>query len=352
MYKAIARNKRNTVIAIFVFVVLFVLIATPFAYFGYYNDDYTWYFISGAIIVFAVGYAFFQYYNASKLAIMASGGKPADETQYRELYHVIDELAIGYGLQRPPVYIIDDPSPNAFATGRDPEHAAVAVTTGLLERMNRDELEGVLAHEFAHIKNYDIRTSMIVFGLVAAIALLCDVLRQVGFSMMRGSNRRDSKDNGPAILIFAVIIMVSAIVLPFISLLVQLFVSRQREYAADATGAATLHNPIPLALALEKLEDPSIPSMKRQSTATAHLFFAQPLKKKGYINRLFDTHPPLEKRIARLLDMKDKAYSLPSAKLKAPKGATHGHIDAASGEMVWDEPAAPAPVAKGGVTTN
>jgi heat shock protein HtpX len=355
MYKAIARNKRNTRIALGLFIALFGLIASPFFYYAFtvtptkqnhYDNGGSAFGIGVGIIAFATFYAVVQYFNAAKLAIAASGAQLADYNEYPLYFQVCQELAIGYGINCPQLYIIEDDAPNAFATGRDPKRAVIAVTTGMLQRMERPELEGVLAHEFAHIKNYDIRLSMIVFGMVAAIALLCDIMRWFAYSAMFFPKRSSRKRNDSANAMMGILVvgaLVAAVVLPFLSALIQLFISRQREYAADATAAAQLQNPIGLAMALEKLEDPSVPDMRKQFTASAHLFFTTPLRKKGLINRLFDTHPPLEKRIARLLDMKDKFNDLPSTKLRVPVdergrpiAGARGVIDANAGEIVWD----------------
>jgi heat shock protein HtpX len=191
----------------------------------------------------------------------------------------------------PKVYLIEDPAPNAFATGRDPRHAVVAATTGILEVMNDRELEAVMAHEISHVRNYDIRVSMIAFGLVSAIALLSDIaLRMMFFS----GDRRDSGSN-PVVLVIGIVLIILA---PIIAMMVQMAVSRQREYLADASGAMATRDSEGLASALEKLQHFGRP-MQRQNSASAHLFFANPLKASGF-TKLFSTHPPLEERIARL----------------------------------------------------
>ena len=192
----------------------------------------------------------------------------------------------------PKVYVISDPAPNAFATGRDPQHAVVAATTGLLEIMDDAELEGVMAHELGHVRNYDIRLSMIVFGLVVAVGFISDMLVRMTF-FGRGNN-----NGNPVVLVFGLVAMLIA---PLVASLVQLAVSRQREYLADATGAMTTRHPDALASALEKLEAYGRP-MRRQNSSMAHLWIADPLKP-GVIDRLFATHPPIAERVKRLEQM-------------------------------------------------
>jgi heat shock protein HtpX len=214
------------------------------------------------------------------------------------LWRTVENLSITTGMPMPDVYIMDDPALNAFATGRDPNHAAVAVTTGLLDIMTDTELEGVLAHELGHIQNYDIRVSMIAFGLVAAVSIISDfVLR-----MMIFGNNDDEERNNPFVLILGI---VAIIIAPLAASLIQLSISRKREYLADATGALTTRYPEGLASALEKIRDNGS-VMQKQTPSTAHLFFANPLNGKSFSN-LFSTHPPLEDRINVLRNIGDKA---------------------------------------------
>lgn len=200
----------------------------------------------------------------------------------------------------PKVYIIDDPAPNAFATGRDPKHALVAATTGIMDIMNDRELTAVMAHEMGHVRNYDIRVSMIAFGLVSAIGMMSDVAMRMMWFGGGDSDNRGSASN-PIFMVVGIIVIILA---PIVAALVQMAISRQREYLADATGAMTTRDPEALASALEKLETAGRP-MQRQSASTAHLFFNNPLKA-GSISALFSTHPPLEQRIARLRQTMDK----------------------------------------------
>ena len=290
MYNAIAANKRNTVIIMTVFVGIIGGIGYLLSSI-YGNLSITPWIVGGALF-----YALIQYFLASKLAVMSTGAQEIEKSDNPRMYRIVENLAITEGLPMPKVYIIDDPAPNAFATGRDPQHALVAATTGLLDIMNDQELEGVLAHEMAHIKNYDIRVSMIAFGLVSAIGALSDL----ALRMMFFSNDRD-RNVHPVVLIIGIVLVILA---PFAAFLVQMAVSRQREYLADATGAMTTRHPEGLASALEKLRDHTQP-MRNQNTATAHLFFNNPLKS-GFLSNMFSTHPPLEDRIARLRKNADK----------------------------------------------
>jgi len=290
MYKAIAANKRNTLLIMALFVGL--ISAVGWAVGSYYgNGNITYYVIAGAAI-----YALIQYFAATKLAIAMTGAKQIEKRDNPRLYRIVENLAITTGMQTPKVYIIDDPAPNAFATGRDPRHSIVAATTGLLDIMDDNELEGIMAHEMGHVQNYDIRVSMITFGLVSAIGLITDlVLRMFIFG------DRDDNDTSPVTMIIGLVVIVLA---PIIAAVIQMAISRQREYLADATSAMTTRNPESLASALEKLSKQGRP-MKRQSTTSAHLFINNPLKP-GFLNKLFSTHPPLQDRIARLRNNAEK----------------------------------------------
>jgi len=291
MYKAIAANKRNTVIIMAVFVGLVGAIGWAISYI-YGNGDQS---IALWVIGIALVYALVQYFAASKLAVAMTGAREIEKRDNPRLYRVVENLTIATGMPMPKVYVIDDPAPNAFATGRDPRHAIVAATTGLMEIMSDRELEAVMAHEISHVRNYDIRVSMIAFGLVAAIGILSDIaLRMLFFS-----DRREGTN--PIVLIVGIVLIILA---PIIAFLVQMAVSRQREYLADASGVLTTRDSEGLASALEKLKNHSRP-MKRQNTSTAHLFFNNPLKAGG-ISKLFSTHPPLDERIARLHKNADK----------------------------------------------
>lgn len=254
-------------------------------YFG--NSYLTPWILAGAAI-----YALMQYFFASKLAVAMTGAVEIEKRDNPRLWRIVENLAITNGMPMPKVYIMDDPAPNAFATGRDPQHAVVAATTGILEIMSDREMTAVMAHEMGHVKNYDIRVSMIAFGLASALGILSDIaLRMMWF----GGGDNDNRPSNPLFMAVGIIVIILA---PVMAALIQSAISRQREYLADATGAMTTRDPEALASALEKLQTYGKP-LQRQSTATAHLFFNNPLKPSTIMN-LFSTHPPLEDRIARL----------------------------------------------------
>jgi len=288
MYSEIAGNKRRTVFIMAVFLVFLVLIIWIF---NKFLGGSTGVFYGG--LVGALFYVVITYYAGAKMALAVNQAHEIKSKRDNpRLWRTIENLAITDGLPMPRVFIMDDPAPNAFATGRDPKHSAVCVTSGLLDIMNDQELEGVLAHEMGHVKNYDIRVAMVAFALTAIISLIADIiLRVVWFSNNRQSNNQ----------VFFIMGIVAAILAPFVALLIQMAVSRQREYLADATGALTTRYPEGLASALTKIKK-SKRVARHQNTATAHLFFANPLKKSG-LTSLFSTHPPLDDRIKRLRGM-------------------------------------------------
>ena len=284
MYSAISKNKRNTVLIMAVFVALIGVIGIVV---GYLNDNYS---LSVTILVMAAIYALIQYFAASSLAMAMTGAKEIQKQDAPELWRTVENLAIASGVPMPKVYLINDPAPNAFATGRDPKHAIVGATTGLLEIMDKRELEAVMAHEMSHVQNYDIRVSMIAFGLVSAIGLLADVaLRMMFFG--------DSRDRNvhPMVYILGLAVVILA---PILAAITQMAISRQREYLADASGALMTRDSEGLASALGKLRDYGRP-MQKQTTSTANLFLINPLKP-GFFAKLFSTHPPIDERIARL----------------------------------------------------
>lgn len=284
MYKAIAANKRNTVIIMALFVGLISAIGWAISYI-YGNTSITYFVIAGVAI-----YTLIQYFVADKLSVAMTGARQIEKKDNPRFYRIVENLAITTGMPTPKIYIIDDPAPNAFATGRDPKHAVVAATSGLIDIMNDSELETVMAHEMGHVQNYDIRVSMITFGLVSAIGLLTDIILRM---FIFGD--RDNNNNSPWGMVIGIVVIVLA---PIIAAIIQLAVSRQREYLADATSAMTTRNPDSMISALEKLQKQGKP-MIRQSSSSAHLFFMNPLKP-GLMNKLFSTHPPIEDRIARL----------------------------------------------------
>ena len=290
MYRNIAKNKRNTVFIIILFILIIGGLGLLAAYI--YND------ISIVIItlVVAIGYAVFQYFMASRQALSLSGAREIQKADNPRLYRIVENLSITMGTPMPKVYIINDPAPNAFATGRDPQHASVAATTGILELLDDSELEGVMAHEIGHVQNYDIRVSMIVFGLVVAVGFISDIFLRFAFFGGRGNNNNNGGGN-PVVLILGIVAMLIA---PLVAAVVQAAISRQREYLADATGALTTRHPDALASALEKLGQYGRP-MQKQNSTMAHMWIADPTKP-GLMDRLFSTHPPIAERVQRLIE--------------------------------------------------
>ncbi len=287
MYKQIAANKRRTILLMIFFVILISAIGGIFAY--VYNN--LW--LEIGIFVIALGYAVLQYFAAGPIAVLMTGAHEIEKKDNPKLYNAVENLSITTGLPMPKVYIIDDPAPNAFATGRDPKHAIVAATTGLLDIMEKNELEAVMAHEMSHVKNYDIRVSMITFGLVCLVGLISDI----GLRLMYFTD--DDDDRSPVGLI---IMIITAIFAPLAAAIAQMAVSREREYLADASAVNITRNPDGMINALKKLEEHQRP-MRRQNAAAEALYINSSLKK-GTISNLFSTHPAIEKRIERIEDGK------------------------------------------------
>jgi heat shock protein HtpX len=289
MYSEIAGNKRKTWVILALFVLFIALI-------GYilsraYNSPSL--VVTG--FIFATVYALLSYYGGMRLSLAVNGAKEIQKSDNPPLWRIIENLSITEGVPMPRVFVMPDPAPNAFATGRNPENSAVCVTQGLLDIMTKTELEGVLAHEIGHVRNYDIRVSMIAFALSAVVSVLADfVLRMTWF---RGSDDEEG-GSSPLLMVFGI---VAALVAPLVATMIQLAISRKREYLADATGAMTTRYPEGLASALEKIEQVGSVT-QTQNTSTAHLFFANPLKSSS-ISNLFSTHPPIADRIARLREM-------------------------------------------------
>ncbi len=299
MYEQIAANKRKTFLLIFGFVILLALVGLAFNYL-----------LSGGVVgivivaVIVIVSSTVSYFNSDKAALAISHAKPADPHQYARLYNLIEGLCIASGLPKPRLYIIEDEAPNAFATGRNPKHAAIAVTTGLLEKMNRVELEAVLAHELSHIRNYDILVMTLTVTMVGIIALLSDFFLRF---MFFGGGRDDDNNNNPLAFVFMIVGFILLIFAPIIAYVMQSAVSRRREFLADASGVQLTRYPPGLISALEKLKgDTTV--IHSASKATAHLWIEEPLEKetrKGQnrLNHLFDTHPPLDERIRALQAM-------------------------------------------------
>lgn len=257
--------------------------------------------ITPFVLLAALIYALIMYFTGGKLSLAINRAKEIAKRDNPRLYRIVENLAITDGLPTPKVYIIDDPAPNAFATGRDPSNSAVCVTSGLLEIMNDKELEGVIAHEMGHVKNYDIRVSMVAFAMVAVVGILADIMLRMSWFGGRGNDDNNSESNQ----LFFILGIVAAILAPIIATLIQLAISRKREYLADATGALTTRYPEGLASALAKI-DKTGSALKHQNTSTAHFFFANPLRGHS-VATLFSTHPPIEDRIRRLREMETHA---------------------------------------------
>ncbi len=285
MYKQIAENKRRTIFIIICFVVMVGVIAGLFAW--YYQNAW----VAVWTILIAIVYALFQYYASGTIAMAMTGAKEIVKKDNPRFYNIVENLSITTGLPMPKVYIVQDPAPNAFATGRDPKHASVAATTGLLDIMDDKELTAVMAHEMSHVKNYDIRVSMIVFGLVCVIGLISDV----AFRMMFYGNRRRNNEGSP---MGYLLVIIAAILSPLVAALAQMAVSRQREYLADASAVNITRYPEGMIDALKKLQSHSQP-MKSQNIAAESMWINNPLKK-GFFSNLLSSHPPIEKRIERL----------------------------------------------------
>lgn len=305
MYQRIASNVRKTWLLIFAFTALVLLIGF---FFGYFTNTGFW--GLGIAVVVAIAMSWGSYFSSDKVALSMSRARPADEGTHKQLHNIVEGLSIAAGLPKPRVYVIEDQAPNAFATGRDPEHAAIAVTTGLLEKMDRDELEGVIAHEMSHIQNRDTLVMTIAVTLVGIIVLLADwMLRALWWGGFSGGGDRDRGGGlGAPIAILGIVLLIFA---PVIARLLQFAISRRREFLADADAVNFTRHPDGLISALQKLQaDETV--VRTASRATAHLWIEQPTQQQARrgpkgatrsgarLNRMFDTHPPLEERIAAL----------------------------------------------------
>lgn len=294
MYDAIARNRRKS----------WLLVATAFVLLMLVAEAFNLYIGGGPVgLVVAVLIAgwgtVMSYYYSDRLALAITGAREVTQEQAPQLHNVVQEMAIAAGLPMPRVMIVNDPAPNAFATGRDPEHAVVAVTTGLLERMDREELQGVIGHEMSHVLNRDTLVTTLVVAVCGAIVVLCDLFWRFSFF---GSRRSRSRDSDPAAALLLVLGVVTLILAPLGAALIQAAVSRKREELADSTAVSLTRNPAGLRSALEKLlADTGI--VRKTSRATAHLWIESPLDREhsgSWLNSMFDTRPPLQQRIARL----------------------------------------------------
>src|SRR3989454_9869844 len=290
MYHQISRNKRNSVIVIVGFLAVWLVAGLIIGWLAYGQGGA----VAGAIVLglLGVGAALYAYYFGSATVLAAMGAQPADPQQYQQLHNIVQALAIGDGLPLPKVYVINDPSPNAFATGRDPNHAAVTVTTGLLQMMNREELEGVLAHEMSHIKNFDVRLLLVVTTMIGLAGIIASVY-------WNGAWRIRSRDDRAILVVFAIGIIFTLIAF-VVGPIMQLALSRQRESLADVSGVELTRNPAGLINALKKIAQNEKPMVKFNH-AVAAMCIDNPTEHHGrFFNHLFDTHPPIEERIAAL----------------------------------------------------
>ncbi|MCX5753473.1 MAG: M48 family metallopeptidase [Candidatus Krumholzibacteria bacterium] len=298
MYTAMSANKRNSFF-------ITVAITAMFVVLGYFLGRYWGSGYGGVFIAFLVALvmSLSAYYGGDKMVLGISRAKRIEKKDYPQLFNVIEELAIAGGLPMPAVYVIDDTAPNAFATGRDPKHASVAITTGLMQKLSRDELQGVMAHELSHVGNRDILYATMVGILVGSIAMMSDFFLR-SFFWGGGRRRRSNSEGGAAGAIFIVIAIALAILAPIFTKLLQLAVSRQREYLADASAAKLTRYPEGLASALQKISgDKEV--LEVANRATQHLYIVNPIKPfEKRASNLFSTHPPIQDRIARLRAMR------------------------------------------------
>lgn len=289
MYSSIVKNKRNTVVIFTAFIAIISAIGFFFSYVSGDSSIFLWSLIGSLL------YAGVEYFFASKIVLSMAGAQEISRSQAPEFYAAVDSLSVTAGIPMPKVYIVDDPSLNAFAAGNSPQNAVVCATTGLLNTMDKAELEGVVAHEISHIKNYDIRVSMAAIALTAAIGFLVDVAWRVIF------RSKDNDNKNPIVMLIGVVLVALS---PILAAIIRMAISREREYLADASAVMLTRYPEGLISALEKLKSNSIP-LRRESKTIANLYISNPLKS-GIINNLFATHPPLEKRIARLRENSGK----------------------------------------------
>jgi len=293
MYNQITSNKEKTIL---LFVVAFAVVAGLGYLLSQVYDNPGIFVIA---LVIAIVQAWVSYFYSDKVALSLSGARPADHNSDRDLYHMVENLTMSVGLPMPKLYVIDDPAINAFATGRDPKHAAVAVTRGAMEKLDKSELEGVLAHELSHVQNRDILVMTVVVTLVGVLSIVSNIFLR--WSFWGGGRSRDNENGGNAIMaIFGIIAIILA---PIIGSLIQLAISRKREYLADASGALITRYPDGLASALEKIAGDKS-QLQTANTATAHMFIANPFKKAGsWASGLLQTHPPITDRVKRLREM-------------------------------------------------
>jgi heat shock protein HtpX len=297
-FDAIGRNRRNTWLLVAVFAALIFAIGYVFGWFF----GSPWIGLAFGVVVGTV-MGLVAYYSGDGIMLLASQAKEIEKSDAPQLFNVVEEMSIAAGLPMPKVYIIYDSAPNAFATGRDAKHAKIAITEGLLKKLNRDELQGVIAHEMSHVGNRDILFAMMVGVLVGLVALMADAMMRSMWWGGRGRSRRSGRGGGAEMVIMLVALLL-AILAPIFARLLQLAMSRQREYMADATAARLTRNPEGLASALEKISaDPDV--LEAANRATQHLYIVNPIKAfEKRANTMFNTHPPIQDRIARLRSMR------------------------------------------------
>lgn len=298
-YQLVAQNKQRSFFIIFIFIAFIVGASYLMAKgFGYSLDIVAW------ALIFSGITSFFSYFFSDKIILGISGAKEADRKEFFDFYTVTENICLGQKMPMPKLYVIEDSAMNAFATGRNPEHAVVCATTGLLSRLNRSEVEAVIAHEMSHVKNYDILLMSVVSILVGLIALLADWMMRMSF--WGGNRKRDNDNNGQLGAIIAIVAVILAILSPIIAQLIQLAISRRREFLADASGASITKNPQGLIKALSKISQDTEP-LEVANNATAHLYISNPLKNTKRTHafaKLFNTHPPIEERIKALQEMR------------------------------------------------
>jgi heat shock protein HtpX len=294
MYNEIASNKRRSVILMVVVTALLIALGYVFSR-AQGDTSYAGVWFAVLISLFSTTISYFQ---GDKIALWTSGARPITEEENKYVYHLVENLCIASGMPVPKIYVIDENAINAFATGRKPELASIAITRGAIEKLENEELEGVIAHELSHVQNYDIRFMTLVAVLVGAISIMAQIFLRSRYFFGR---RRNNDEGGQIVAIFMIIGVVLAILSPIIAELIKLAISRRREYLADASGALLTRFPDGLANALEKIKNDNLP-LRHASPATAHLFFANPFSGKTMAN-LFSTHPPLDDRIKKLREI-------------------------------------------------
>jgi heat shock protein HtpX len=305
MYEHISSNKIRSALLVFSFFIFVMLVLVVFAVaFNYYYDLGSGTFICFLILALIISLltTITGYYNSDKIVLAISRAKPVSRDELPQLYYAVEGLSIAAGVPIPRIYLIDDSAPNAFATGRNPQNSVIAVTTGLLDKLNEQELKGVIGHELSHVRNYDIRLGTVLVVMSGIVILVSDwVLRFFWFGPRR---RRSSSSAGGILAIFLILFALAlAIAAPLFATLIRLAISRRREFLADADGSMITRYPPGLASALRKITA-DVEPLEVANKATAHLYIANPLKdQRGPLNSLFDTHPPIEERIRRLEEM-------------------------------------------------